>query len=398
MRLAGLSTMAFFWLIGGSVAWGQSSAASARIETVSLHLTSPDSYQVMAVLEPIRRLTIVAPADGFIRTVEARLGASVRESQELAQFDRNEANARLQVAQAEVKEKEALTKANAGTPAADVCQAQLEAAQARKTLAQLELDRGTIRAPFPGRVLNIPICAGQFVQKGEPILELADTTSLRAVVPVDRRGASAGSTLNVAVEEQNVPCKIQALLPLPESFAILRELATPFAAASVVFPNPRGDLEVGLRARPSGVPTTPIAAIPRRALRPDEIRGAAGSMIQVIRNEYVTNVPVQVMGGLGPDRIQVSGLLRDSDALIVGSSVALMPGTLVRFSDGPGSRGIEGTSPDPSRGGVEAGITPPGGRMPATSGRAGTRRSSPASSPSYPAPQPAPAAGNATPF
>ena len=213
--------------------------------------------------------------------------------------------------------------------------------------------------PFPGRILNLFVCAGQFVLKGSPILELADTTSLRVVLPVDRRGVSVGSTLTVAVEEQEVPCKVQALLPLPESFFVLRELATPFAAASVVVPNPKGELEPGLRARPSGVPTTAIAAVPRRAIRPDEIRGAAGSMVQVIRNEYVTNVPVHVLGSLGNDRIQISGLLRETDALIIGSSVPLMPGTLVRFADNPGVRGVEGTSPDPSRSGIEAGITHP---------------------------------------
>ena len=58
----------------------------------------PDPYQVLAVVEPIRRITIVASADGVIRTVEARLGGPVRESQELAQFDRDEANVKLLVA------------------------------------------------------------------------------------------------------------------------------------------------------------------------------------------------------------------------------------------------------------------------------------------------------------
>ncbi len=356
MRLAGLSFASGLCLLCGTMAWGQTGAATARVETVPLRLTLPDPYQVMSVLEPMRRLTIIAPADGVIRTLDARLGGSIRESQELAQFDRSEANARLQVATAEVKEKQALVKSTA----TEVAQAQLEAAQARAILAQLELDRCTIRAPFSGRVLDIQVCAGQFVLKGSPILDLADTTSLRTVLPVDRRGVTVGSALTIAVEDQDVSCKVQAMLPLPESFAVLRELATPFSAASVVFTNSRGELEPGLRARAAGVPTTPIANVPKRAVRSDDVRGARASMVQVIRNEYVTNVPVHVLGGLGPDRIQISGLLRDTDALIVGSSVPLMPGTLVRFAEGAGGRGLEGTSPDPSHGGADAGITYPG--------------------------------------
>ena len=30
-------------------------------------------------------------------------------------------------------------------------------------------------------------------------------------------------------------------------------------------------------------------------------------MVQVIRNEYVTNVPVHVLGDTGPERVQISG-------------------------------------------------------------------------------------------
>ena len=144
--------------------------------------------------------------------------------------------------------------------------------------------------------------------------------------------------MTVSVEEQEVPGKVQAILPLPESFAVLRELATPFAAASVVFPNSKGQLDAGYRARPAGVPVTALANIPRRAVHADDLRGAANFLVQVIRNEYVTNIPVHVLGPIGPDRVQVSGQFRRTDALIVGSSVSLIPGTLVRFNEGAAPR------------------------------------------------------------
>jgi RND family efflux transporter MFP subunit len=350
----------------------------------------PENYQVTVVLEPARRVMVVAPADGVIQSLDARLGGTVRESQELAQLDRTEATAKLKMASAEIKEKQALLKTNAAL--GDVYSAQLEAAQARAELAQLELARCTIRAPFAGRVLALPASVGQYVLKGTPIAEVADTTSLRATLPVDRRTAGVGSSVTVPVEEREATGKVQAMLPLPQSYAMLHELATPFAAAMVLFANSRGDLEPGLRVRPAGVPTAPIATVPKRAVRPDEIRGAGGSRLQVIRNEYVTNVPVQVLGNVGPERVQVSGLLREHDALILGSSVPLIPGTLVRFGTQAAGRGIEGTSPNPALGGVEAGISPPTGSSTGTSGRPG----SPATRPTNPPAQTS--SGNATPF
>jgi RND family efflux transporter MFP subunit len=363
MKLGGLAHAWALCVLFAGLARAQTSTATARVETAPLQLTMPEAYQVTIVLEPVRRVAVVAAADGVIRSLDARLGAMVRDGQDLAQLDRSEGNAKLKMALAEVKEKQALVKAETGA-AAEIHQSQLELAQARAELARLELDRCTVRAPFAGRVLDISATVGQYVLKGTTVAEIADTTSLRAILPIDRKLVSAGSSLAVQVEEHEVSCKVEAILPLPASLAMLRDLATPFAAAVVVFPNLKGELEPGLRVRPAGVPTAAIANVPKRAVRPDEVRGPAGSMVQVIRNEYVTNVPVQVLGSIGPDRIQVAGQFREADALIVAASVPLIPGTLVRFGDGAPGREIEGTSPNPSLGGVEAGITPPAGGVP----------------------------------
>ena len=353
--------------------------ASARIETAGLRLIDPEPYRVTAVLRPVRRLKLVAPMDGLIQSVDARLGEPVRQWQEVVAFDPTEADARLRIASAEFR---------------SVATGSNEAATARVDLARTLLQRCKVKAPFPARVAEVAVYPGQFVLKGTTLVELVDTTSLEVVVPVDRRKVAVGATITVTVEEQEFSGKVQAILPLPEELSILRELAPPFAAATVVLPNLAGKLDAGLRARPVGVPAAPIANIAKRSVRPDDLRGPSASMVQVIRNEYVTNVPVQVLGGLGPDRVQVSGPFREGDALVVGASVALAPGTLVRFHEGTSTRGIEATSPDPAHGGAEAGITPPAG---ATAPAVGTQRprGTTGTRPTYSRPQPA---GGQAPF
>ncbi len=279
--------------------------------------------------------------DGMIRSVDARLGTAVRESQELVLFDATEANASLQSATAELKEKRLMQKRHSD----DLAGLQVEAAEARVEAGK---GRWSDRCDRP-RPLRLaassmwPVCPDSSCSRGtiDRGGEVADTSSRSAVLPVDRRVVAVGSDINVPVEEQEVSGKVAAVLPLPESFAVLRELATPYAAASVVFPNSKGQLDAGYRARPAGVPVTALANIPRRAVHADDLRGAANFLVQVIRNEYVTNIPVHVLGPIGPDRVQVSGQFRRTDALIVGSSVSLIPGTLVRIHDGAGGRGIE---------------------------------------------------------
>jgi multidrug efflux pump subunit AcrA (membrane-fusion protein) len=377
------------------MATGQTMPTAARIESIPLELTMPEHYQVAELLEPVRRVTLIAPADGFVRRIEFRLGAPVRELQEIAQLDRNEASARLKMASAEVKEKEAQLKApNATASTSEVFRSQLEAARARVELAEIALDRCTLRAPFTGQVVALPVCAGQYVIKGTIIAELADISALKTLVPVDRRSVSSGAAVTVQVEGQDVAGKVHAILPLPAPFAALRELATPLAAAWVIVANAKGELEPGLRVSTTTVPVTPIATVPKRAVKPGTAHDSDGTIVQVIRNEYVTNVPVRVLGDTAPERTQITGLFRRTDALIVSSSVSLLPGTLIRFGEGAAPRGVEGVAPSPSVGGAEAGIIDPAGsrsRGPA-SGR--TPRGS-VSVPAKPAQPPPPTAGSA---
>jgi RND family efflux transporter MFP subunit len=380
-------------VIALTAAWGQAPPTSAKVDTQALDLTDPDRYQIPAVLEPIRRVTLIATADGIVRSQDAKAGASVREGQEVAQFDRAEASARLKIAQAEVKEQKAnldAKKAAPGTPVAsnpavEVAQARLEAAQARAEIAQLEYDRCTLRAPFSGKVLASPVSDGQYVTKGTVIAELADVSSLRALIPLSRTGAVAGSQVNVSVEGQSVPSKVQAVLPLTESLAVLRELSSPLAAAWVVLSNSAGTLEPGQRVNSPALPDAPIAIIPAHALQKtaDKEKGkekdnakesvtSGTGTVQVIRNEHVANVKVRIMGSPGPERLQVTGPLRPTDALIVSSSVPLMAGTLIRFNAAGSAAAagegnvVQGTTPGPDESGATADLTPP---------RVGTRTS-----------------------
>jgi RND family efflux transporter MFP subunit len=379
MRGEGMTGGFVLVLLAAGAAWGQNLPTSARIDTVAIELTMPDRYEVSEVLQPIRRVILVAPADGTIRSLNVRLGSTVKDLQELAELDRSEASARLKAAQAEVKEKQAFARTNQNANYTDVYQAQLEAAQARAELAQIELNRCTVRAPFGGRVVDLPVTAGQYVLKGTTILELADPSSLKALQPVDRRQVAPGSSLTLQVEGQEVAGKVQAIVPLPDAYLTLRELVTPLAAAWVVVPNTKSELEPGMRVRSSAIPSSPVAVIPKRAIKHDSPRGGDGSMVQVIRNDFdnnlpvqvVTNLPVRVLGDVGTERAQVSGAFRSNDALVVATSSPLLAGTLVKFPEGAGPRPSEGITGRSGGGAGEAGYT--GSRGGSTSrGRGGS--------------------------
>jgi multidrug efflux pump subunit AcrA (membrane-fusion protein) len=371
MTIAGISRGLVATILWSAVASAQTLPTAARIEAVPLELTMPERYQNTEVLEPIRKVTLVAPRDGLIRSITARLGAVVRESEEIAQLDRTEAAARLKMASAELREKQALLKTN--TASREVYQAQVEAAEAGVELAQLDLDRCTLRAPFAGRVVALPACAGQYVMRGAVVAELADVSSLKVMQPVDRRSVNTSSSFTVQIEGRDVPAKVQAVLPLPESLKVLRELATPLGAAMLVVTNSKGDLEPGLRVQSPTVPSTPVATVPKRAVKSEDARGGEKMMVQVIRDEYVTNVPVRVLGDTGAERVQIAGALRSSDSLIASTSVPLLAGTLVRFGDNGAETGAA-ASPHPgrTRSTTSGSTATPGGSAPRPAARPNT--------------------------
>ena len=169
--------------------------------------------------------------------------------------------ARLKIAMASVKEMQAeygaAKSGGAITPSAAIAEARLDAAKARAELAQMEVESCTLRAPFNGRIMAVHVSAGQYLSRGTTILEIDDVSSLRVLLPVDKTAVTVGGNVTFTVEGSGVTGKVQAVLPLAESHATLRELASPLAAAWVTVANRR------TRSSPASAPRARICRMPR---------------------------------------------------------------------------------------------------------------------------------------
>ncbi len=374
--------------IGAVCSWGQTASvsasgptATARIETEPLALVPPEKFLVPSFIESVRHVTLMAPEDGFVQSLGARVGDQVRERQELIMLDRGEASARLEIAKAELAEKEAaLQTAKSGQASIPAAQAQIAIAKAHIELAQLALDNRTIKAPFAGRVLELNVSTGQFVTKGTPLGEIADPSGLRMLVPVDRSRVKVGESIEIECEGHSIKGKISALVPLPERMVSLHELAVPWSLAAVSLSGGTGsNLELGQRVISPFLPQDVVAVIDHRA---GHAGTRAGSLtVQVLRNEHVAIVPARQVGTIGTDRLQVTGPFRSNDVVIVASSVNLADGTFVRFLGTSGPEAVETVPPDANAAGHMANIS--AGAAPAA-----------ASSSPAPAAAPAPATTN----
>ena len=152
-------------------------------------------YSTSATLRADRRATVIARTRGVIQELEVEEGDRVREGQALAVLENDEqriaaARARTSrdTAQADRERLDGLFER--GLVSADEYETVKRDADDAKhalELAELELSRTVIRAPFSGVVLERHLDVGATVSDGTPVYDLADLDPLYADITIPER-------------------------------------------------------------------------------------------------------------------------------------------------------------------------------------------------------------------
>lgn len=167
--------------------------AAAAVLLVGLALV-PARYRISAraTLEGRVQRALVAAVDGYIAEANARAGDLVRAGEVLARLD--DRDLRLEQrkwqsrkAQLEKEYREAL--AIEDRTQVSVLRAQIEQATAELGLAEEQLGRTTVTAPFDGIVLegDLDRALGSPVDRGRVLFEVAPLDGYRIIVEVDER-------------------------------------------------------------------------------------------------------------------------------------------------------------------------------------------------------------------
>ena len=165
-----------------------------------------------AQLMPRRYTTLAAEIGAKISRLPVSEGGSFRAGQVLVSLDCSVQQALLQRSQAELEaaEKtaqanEALLKLNAvGMVELDLSQAAVRKARAELGSQQAVLDKCTIVAPFAGRVAEQRAREQQFLQAGQPVLDILDDSvlELEFIVPsIWLAWLRVGSEFRIAIDE-----------------------------------------------------------------------------------------------------------------------------------------------------------------------------------------------------
>lgn len=145
-----------------------------------------DRQEIRAQLMPRRYTTISSEISAKITRIAVQEGGVFRVGQVLVNFDCSLQQAQLQKAQAELEAAEQTFKSNArlaelnsvGQLELDLSRAGVSRAKAEVRGNQVVLDKCAIEAPFAGRIADQRVREQQFVQPGQPLLDILDDSVL----------------------------------------------------------------------------------------------------------------------------------------------------------------------------------------------------------------------------
>lgn len=327
-RSATLGQLAFIGLILIQSSWLLAQDVTIKREPIAV--SDPKAYQVPLRTVPLKLLEITAPFDGIVKQVLVKPGAkSLTQTEALRMGDEaqtlvlDRARAHLQGARIELR----IAQGKKDADQEELAKTHVVAAEADLKLAELQLDRASIKLPFGGEIHKVDVVPGQFVRTGERLLTLVDASILTIEVPVDRSKVKAGSEIELSIEKTPIKAKVQVVLPAEKAFEPLRTLINNLATAVVQIENPKGEFFAGQSVFSKVIPQQTFGHIPTIALQntPEGVR-----KVQVLRQGIVRDVSVQELTQMGSERLFVAGAFSAEDEVIVSTTQPLKDGQIVK--------------------------------------------------------------------
>lgn len=197
-------------------------AAAANAATATpVARAAIERQDIRAQLAPRRYTTIAAEIGAKISRITVAEGARFRSGQTLVSLDCSLQQAHLQKAKAAQDAAERTFSANKrlselnsiGKVELEVSEAEAAKARAEVSLMNVSLAKCNIAAPFGGRVAEQRVREQQYVQPGQPLLDILDDSVLELEFLIPSRWLAwlkTGSSFQVSIDEtgKSYPAKI----------------------------------------------------------------------------------------------------------------------------------------------------------------------------------------------
>ena len=198
----------------------------------------------------------------------------------------------------------------------------VEQARVARDRARLDLSRATVRAPFDGIVAERLSQSGEFVAGGSPLLRLVNDRDLEVVARAPLTTAdsvSAGALAQLVDGEHKSEGKVRAVIPVGDERSRMVELRIALTDRS---------WRVGAPVRVEIAPRAlkAVVTVPRDAVI---LRQGASYVMRVKADNTAERVAVNIGPGYA-NNVQIDGLLRAGDRVVVRGGERLEPGQTVK--------------------------------------------------------------------
>jgi RND family efflux transporter MFP subunit len=198
----------------------------------------------------------------------------------------------------------------------------VEQARVARDRARLDLNRATVRAPFDGIVAERLQRSGEFLAAGTPLLRLVNDRDLEVVARAPMTTAdtvSAGAVANLIDGEHKGTGKVRAVIPVGDERSRMVELRIALTDRS---------WRVGAPVRVEIAPRNlkAVVTVPRDAVI---LRQGASYVMRVKADNTAERVAVNIGQGYA-NNVQIDGLLRAGDRVVVRGAERLEPGQTVK--------------------------------------------------------------------
>jgi len=306
----------------GKPAKGSETRRNANVRVVEL---APQSLRQEASyvgnLQPNERVVLRSEMDGLVENVHVTKGQTVRKDQVLVNIATKELTVRLNLARANhklavtnLKRDLKLSKKNLISQSQlDQSRNQRDSANFQEQLAEVNLKKSVVRSSIRGQVKSKDTKPGEFVRKGDKLVEILDLSQLLVEINVSERGIlklKKGQSVAVELYAQNG----RTLAGKIRTIGIEADSRNRTFPVEIEVDNPKERLRPGMLARVTinqGVLKKQLV-VPRHAI----IERETGRVVFVVEDGKARMRPIKT-GVSREERVQITSGLKFGEQVIV---------------------------------------------------------------------------------
>lgn len=288
--------------------------------------------QIPGTVLPFESVEIFSEIPGRIVSINFREGQRVKKGEILVRIDtdileaqRNQLNVELDLAQKDEKRKKSLLDSKAiSMEEYEQVQSRLNSIQAQIDYISVQISKGTIRAPFSGRLGLRQISEGAYITPTDKIVSIAQDDKVKIEFSVAERYAhrvQPGTTISLrtSADSTSHSAEVYATEPIVNASTRMLTARAEMNGSTNVFPGSYVEITYNLGKDENSImiPTTALVPVLK------------GQQIWLIKNGKAKSIMVEP-GIRTKDEVQVWGDVKQGDTIVISGLLGIREGMDVK--------------------------------------------------------------------